>query len=315
MRKLSIALGLLAVIVAVALLARGRLDTGEPASRPADQRAAAPRTDVPLPPAGGVVLGAGEGAADSLSVEPLPGDDTTAPPARPAHGRTAPGAERSAGEPASRGVPAAQPAPEAGRTAESSDEAERVLARAARAYSAMETMRADFVQRVENPILGRTTISRGHLAQRPPGRFLMRFSEPAGDLVVSDGSSLWVYYPSVDPGQVMRLPASAGAGSMDLQAQFLGDPQERFHASLRGQERIDGRPADVLVLDPRQPMGFRRLVVWVDRADGLARRFEIVEENGTIRRFDLSELRTGMPLEDSVFRFTPPEGARVVERG
>ena len=315
MRKLSIALGLLAVIVAIALLARGRLDTGESASRQPDQRAAAPRTDVPLPPGGGVVLGAGDGAADSLTIEPLPGDDTTAPPARPAPDRTAPGSDRPAGEPAARGVPSGQPPAEAGRPAGSGDEAERVLARAARAYAALETLRADFVQRVENPILGRTTISRGHLAQRPPGRFLMRFSEPAGDLVVSDGSSLWVYYPSVDPGQVMRLPASAGAGSMDLQAQFLGDPRERFHASLRGQERIDGRAADVLVLDPRQAAGFRRLVVWVDRADGLARRFEIVEENGTVRRFDLSDMRTGVTLEDALFRFTPPEGARVVERG
>lgn len=304
MRKLSIAVGLLAVIAAIALLARGRLDTVEPVGRAGD---APPPTSVPghpAPPPGGALLP--DTSPDPL--EPLPADDTTAPPVRPAPGSDAPEGRPSVTEPAPRGVPADTAAPRG-------DEAQRVLARVARAYGQVETLRADFVQRVENPILGRTTVSRGRLAQRRPDRFLMEFSEPEGDVVVSDGSALWVYYPSVDPGQVMRLPAAGGGGSMDLQAQFVGDPQRRFEASLRGAESVDGRPADVLVLDPREPVGYRRLVVWVDRADALARRFEIVEENGTVRRFDLAALRTGVRLPDDLFRFTPPAGARVVERG
>lgn len=191
-----------------------------------------------------------------------------------------------------------------------------ILARAARAYGAVRTLRADFEQSTENPVLRRTTTSRGTIFQRRPDRFLMRFSEPQGDRIVSDGEYIWVYYPSVDDRQVIRMTAgSGGAGAVDLQAQFLGDPTTRFDASLAGQESVGGRAADVLVLTPRGSATFRSLKVWIDRSDHLVRRFEITEHNGVIRRFVLRNLTPGADIDDAIFRFTPPEGAHVVTRG
>jgi outer membrane lipoprotein-sorting protein len=65
---------------------------------------------------------------------------------------------------------------------------------------------------------------------------------------------------------------------------------------------------------PRTPAGYTSLKVWLDTSDSLARRFEITEENGTVRRFELTNLRTNVAIADDVFRFTPPAGARVIER-
>ncbi|HUF13152.1 MAG TPA: outer membrane lipoprotein chaperone LolA [Longimicrobiales bacterium] len=194
--------------------------------------------------------------------------------------------------------------------------ADAILARAADAYADVRTLRADFEQTTENPVLRRTTTSRGTIFQARPDRFLMRFSQPAGDRIVSDGTYIWVYYPSVDERQVIRMRAGAGgAGAVDLQAQFLGDPTRRFDATLLGEASVGGRPADVLVLTPREPGNFRSLKVWVDRRDHLVRRFEITEHNGVIRRFLLRNLTPGADVADSLFRFTPPEGAHVVARG
>lgn len=191
-----------------------------------------------------------------------------------------------------------------------------VLERASAAYESLRSIRADFRQEARNPLLRRIVRSRGTLYQRQPDLFLMRFEEPAGDVIVSDGDHLWVYYPSVDSAQVLRMPAARGAGATDLRSQFIGNPAERFRASLRGEEAVDGRPADVLVLEPRgdgEP--YRSLVAWIDRADGLARRFEITEANGLVRRFDLSGLRRNPDLSESLFRFEVPAGVRVVDRG
>lgn len=305
MRKLSILVALLAVVAAVAILARGYFRATPLAEPPGTvaQRGPADTVGIVVPEHGPVGAEAPDTAAAlPPAPEPARADDTaTRPPPRPAPDDSV-AAERPA--PVER---EAQPRP--------GTDPERVLARAAEAYGSVRTLRAAFVQRVENPVLGRTTVSRGTLAQRRPDRFLMDFSEPAGDRIVSDGRHLWVYYPSVDTQQVIRMPAGEGAGGVDLQAQFLGDPTERFEPALRAEESVDGRPADVLVLTPRVPTGYRRLVLWVDRRDGLARRFRIVEDNGTERTFELSEMRTGMDLPDSLFRFTPPPGARVVDRG
>lgn len=314
MRKLSILAALVLVVAAIAILARGRFDR-VPAGGPVADTSSRSEATVVVPEHGPVSAPAEADPEDDASrrlPDPVPADDTATEPVRRAPTSSASGPERS--DP-SRADASRSSGADAEAPAEDGPEAERVLARASDAYGRVRTLRASFVQRVENPLLGRTTVSRGTLAQRRPDRFLMDFTEPAGDRIVSDGEHLWVYYPSVDAGQVMRLPAGAGAGGVDLQAQFLGDPTRRFEPELRGEESVEGRIADVLVLTPRVPTGYSRLVLWVDRRDALARRFEITEESGTVRRFDLSGLRTGLELPDSLFRFTPPPGARIIDRG
>ena len=190
-----------------------------------------------------------------------------------------------------------------------------VLKRASAAYTNMRSMRADFVQRRKNPLLGSDITSRGTLYQRKPDRFLMRFSDPAGDVIVGDGKYFWLYYPSVDPKQVLRSPAAdADAGGVDLQAQFIGDPLRRFRYTYHGRQNVGGRPAHVLTLVPRQDLGYQTLKVWIDAADHLVRRFQITEQTGAVVEFQLNNLELNAQLGDNLFRFTPPPGARIVER-
>ena len=56
-----------------------------------------------------------------------------------------------------------------------------------------------------------------------------------------------------------------------------------------------------------------RVRVWVDRQSFLVRRFEILEENETIRTVILDELQPNAPIPDSVFQFVPPADADVFE--
>jgi outer membrane lipoprotein carrier protein len=205
--------------------------------------------------------------------------------------------------------PGSQPAP-AGPQATSTD---AILRATARRYEQVRSLQADFVQQLRNPLLGRTTTSRGTLYQRQPDRFLMRFSDPEGDVIVGDGKFFWVYYPSVDARQVIRM-AGGGPGGLDLHAQFIGDPVSRFDATSHGRESVQGRAAHVLTLVPREPMGYRSLKVWVDVDDHLVRRFELTEENGNVRQFELQDVVMNPSLPDRLFQFTPPAGAQVIQR-
>jgi outer membrane lipoprotein carrier protein len=174
-------------------------------------------------------------------------------------------------------------------------------------------LRADFSQSLENPLLGKVVQSHGTIAQRRPDRFLMRFADPAGDMIVSDGEFFWVYYPSVDQKQVFKS-AAATAGGLDLQAQFIGDPTRRFNYAYQGRENVNGRPADVLTLVPKEAAGYKSLKVWLDREDGLARKFDLTDDNGVVRHIQLSNLEVNPSLSDALFRFTPPADARIIER-
>lgn len=192
----------------------------------------------------------------------------------------------------------------------------QLLRRSAETYANVRTMQADFTMRTQNPLLRTAVTSRGTLYQQSPDRIALRFTDPEGDVIVGDGSYFWIYYPSTDARQVIRSQADAGgAGGVDLQAQFLGDPVQRFEHTLHGTETVRGRETHVLTLVPREPLGYARLRVWIDAQDRLVRRFEITEHNGAVRLMDLENLRTNADIASDVFRFTPPAAARVIDRG
>lgn len=209
-----------------------------------------------------------------------------------------------------RGVPNSVEAP----TTEQSATAADVLRRASEAYAKVKSLRANFVQKRDNPLLGSTTTSRGTLYQRRPDRFLMKFSDPDGDVIVSDGRYFWIYYPSADPKQVLRAPASAeAAGGVDLQAQFLGDPLRRFSNTYHGTDTVAGRKTHVITMIPRENVGYKNLKVWIDAQDALVRRFVLTENNGVVMEIVLSNLTINPALGDDVFQFTPPTGAKIIE--
>lgn len=221
-----------------------------------------------------------------------------------------PNAPAAPAQPATSGAPSTA-TPAAG---ESQDRAVAILRNAERAANGIRTLEADFVQDLRVPLLNQNTRSAGKMYQKRPDRLLMRFTDPAGDVMVSDGRHFWIYYPSADRTQVIRTAAGNGSGQVDLQRQFLSNPAQRYVSTLAGEESVGGRPAHVLTLVPRGPSPYRLLKVWVDKQDHLVRRFEITEENESVRRLELRNLKVNGPVADNLFTFTPPPGTQVFDQ-
>lgn len=190
----------------------------------------------------------------------------------------------------------------------------RILKRTASTYGAVRSMRADFTMHVENPLFKTSANSSGRLYQKKPDRIALRFTQPAGDMIVGDGTYFWVYTPSsMSKDQVLRTPAAAaGSNVVDLQAQFVGDPVKRFTYTIAGAETVNGRMTDVLTLVPRDAAQYRSLKVWIDRKDALVRKFTIEEQSGVRRTIQLNGLQINPAIDASIFRFTPPAGVHVV---
>jgi len=193
-----------------------------------------------------------------------------------------------------------------------------LLGRAEARYDALASLRAEFDQKIEIPLLGRERSGTGRWYQKGRGRFKMEFTEPAGDVIVADGASLWLFYPSTHPGQVIRSTIDAnvtGAGMADLQGRIFEQAAAAYDAELVGREEVEGRSTWLVSLTPRDVSPYRRVRVWIDPSDLLVRRFEIVEENETIRTVVLRDLRPDAQIDDEVFAFTPPPGTDVFEGG
>lgn len=214
------------------------------------------------------------------------------------------------------GSTAAPPPPPALPEGNGADEGAEILTKTAKKFATVNSMRADFAMTVENPLVKSTTNSTGRLYQKRPDKIALRFTQPAGDVIVGDGTYFWIYTPSsMAKDQALRMPAAAaGSNIVDLQAQFIGDPVKRFRYTLVGDETVDARATDILTLVPRDGAQYKSLKVWVDRQDALVRRFEIVEQSGVIRRMQLNALQINGAIDATMFRFTPPAGVKVINQ-
>lgn len=191
-----------------------------------------------------------------------------------------------------------------------------ILDRASRSYDTVRTLQAEFIQIIDNPMLGDPDTTRGKLYQRRPSYFAMRFTEPKHDRVVADGRRLWLYTPSTTPGQVIRtaIPGTGTTGP-NLIGQFVERPRERYDARYVREDSLPDGPVDVIALTPRaQDLAYSAATVWIAKQDGLARRIEIEETSGQRRTIILRNVTVNRAIGPREFRFSPPAGLQVVDQ-
>ena len=200
--------------------------------------------------------------------------------------------------------------------ARAQQDARGLVSRASAAYRGLQSLRADFDQLIQNPMIG-DQASKGVLIQSGPAKLAMRFSDPDGEAIVIDGQYVWVYTPSTTPGQVLRMPLPSGGPvyGYNLIAWLLDKPHERYQSAFVRADQVDQRAVNVVEMVPTVPdMPFSRAVVWLDRSDGLPRRIEIEETSGQQRTLTLRNLRANVSIRDDTFRFRVPSGVKVIEQ-
>lgn len=207
----------------------------------------------------------------------------------------------------------------ADRAENAEPDAAELMRRAESVYDSLRTLRADFRQTIEMQVFEppRRREGTGTWYQEKPGRFRMDFSDPENDLIVSDGSHLWLYYPSTHPGQVIRSALEGrgrGAAMVDLQGRIFRLARTRYDVSYAGRDTVDDEPVHRVVLEPRSgEAAYRRVEVWLDAGSLLVRRLVFEDRSETVRTVTLDDIRTGVSLPDSLFRFRVPSGAEVFE--
>lgn len=62
-------------------------------------------------------------------------------------------------------------------------------------YQQTVSLRAEFVQREKLATLGRTRESKGTIFLKKPGKMRWEYKEPEPQTIITDGRTLWMYYP------------------------------------------------------------------------------------------------------------------------
>jgi len=135
------------------------------------------------------------------------------------------------------------------------------------------------------------------------------YAKPAGKLLVSDGKSVYVYTAEdnrvekvpIRDTEDMRAPLAFLLGRLDFKREF-GDVQVRS-----GQE---GAWLDAGAKNGRVP--YQRVWMLVEE-DGSIQKLKVLGRDGSSITFAFANEKLNPRLDGSIFRFTVPPGAEVVD--
>lgn len=166
---------------------------------------------------------------------------------------------------------------------------------------------ATFSQTVFDGKGRRVQEARGTMLFSRPGRFRWEYDSPVSQLLVGDGEQVWMHDRDLNQVTVRRLdraltgtPAALLAGSNEVEKAFTVNALP----ARDGLEWIEAVPRDTESAFSAVRLGFARgEIAAMEIVDGLGGR--------TVVRFEA--VQRNPRLAASLFRFTPPRGADVID--
>lgn len=169
-----------------------------------------------------------------------------------------------------------------------------------------QTVKARFAQMVLDKNLKPLQQAQGVMQFSRPGKFRWDYQKPYEQVIVGDGSKLWIYDKDLNQVTVRKLdralgssPAALLAGSNDLERDF----KLSNVSTEKGLEWLEAVPKGKDTVFERVRMGFGK--------SGLEA-MELRDQFGQTTVITFADVERNPRIAADVFRFTPPQGADVI---
>lgn len=168
------------------------------------------------------------------------------------------------------------------------------------------TARGEFEQKIFDRSRKLLQESRGVLAFSRPGKFRWTYVKPYAQLIVGDGSKVWIYDEDLKQVTVRKLDQALGSTPAALLA-GNNEAMRAFNLSDQGTkgglEWLEALPRDKEGNFERIRMGFG--------SSGLEL-MELLDGFGQTTVLRFVSLQRNPKLDPGLFRFVPPKGADVI---
>ena len=176
-------------------------------------------------------------------------------------------------------------------------------------YRETNSLTAHFSEKIQ-PVGAPARTRSGTLYLAKPGRMRWEFESPEKELLVSDGTTVFSYDPGLN--QVVETPLKQALQAPGA-TEFLlgaGDVVRDFTGTL-GATGADGLLH--LTLTPRRGGDTTELTLDPNSYD--IRALQITDQLGNVTSIAFSDLKKNTPIEETLFKFSPPPGADIVGSG
>lgn len=177
----------------------------------------------------------------------------------------------------------------------------------------VRTFKAAFEQRKDIDILDEPVVSSGTIVVSKPGKLWWNFDRPEKRQVVSDGKKIWDYDPELETVEVYDVSANpAILRAVNTFKQLLGIGGEKIINDYKVTTHAkDGNISFTLVPRTKElKKDIMQIVITTDTEYHLLETsFTASDKSQT--RIKFSKLEENVPVDKTLFSFTPPAGVSV----
>lgn len=171
-----------------------------------------------------------------------------------------------------------------------------------RYFNSIRTMQARFVQNNPNG-----TIVQGTLYVRRPGRMRFEYDAPSQLKVVADGTQVTLWDPGTRDFGQWPIGWTAASFLVNEPLRLSGD------LTVQSQSRNDG-VLELTIVQTRKPQEGKVVVRMAENPLAL-RGWSIIDNRGNKVDVALTDLRTGLQLADSLFKYDGPDAGAIRQGG
>jgi outer membrane lipoprotein carrier protein len=190
----------------------------------------------------------------------------------------------------------------------SADSPQEVLERVHKKYDQLDDGEIRFTQKMTFALAKVEQELTGTLFFKKTNKYRVEFE---GQLVVTNGETVWSYSQANNQVLIDRFKADDRSMSPD---RILTAAPEDYSATLIGHEKAAHGEAIILKLVPRDATSLvKSMKLWVNDADWLIHRVEIVDQHGKETSYQVITFKTNIGIADSRFLYEIPAGVEVVD--
>ena len=187
-----------------------------------------------------------------------------------------------------------------------------VIRKVAEKQKSTRTLQADFRQEKTLGMLAKPELSSGTFIYSSPNNVLWTYDQPKPVVMVITNGWLTTYYPQLNKAEKVEIKRYEDRIFKYLGASGAIDELGKYFNFKFVDAKRD--PFLRLDLDPKTQSIAKRLrhiTIWIDRQTYLTTRFEYVEGDGDVTRYEFTNLRLNAPVPAAKFTLKLPPNVKV----
>ncbi len=189
-----------------------------------------------------------------------------------------------------------------------------VVSEVKKKFGSLDSYQASFT--IVSDKLGKRKRQTGTVKYKANNKLLIEFRRPYGQKIISNGSTMWIYIPSMNVVAEQDLKEEPGlfattskSGLRTLFAKY----HYRFASKEQPEKQRDGSKMYTLLLKQKESRaGYRDIKLWISE-DYFIRKASGKTSTGKEIDIVLSDIKTNIKLPNALFKFDIPARARVIK--